>query len=314
MLINGVDYGRIWLASGVDGFDGESYWFHRPYSLIPGFTKEGFTFVSKTLTSYNTSGNMPLLSDWTPKEYFPRCIWWNFNKGIGLNAVGLSNFGIRQAIEDSFWVGRTEPFMISWMPVTADPINEAKELVARLKQYLQNRITAPVVLQVNFTCPSTGQDLKKLIGKVVTVLRILEELGIPLLLKLNVTTEPEDVADIASKVHLDGLVMSNTIPFGSPEVDIDWDDVVGKISPLTRRGVPQPGGLSGSWLFHLVSDWVWRAKGVVNVPINFCGGVDSPERVDQALRMPGVHSVSVATGFAMRPWRLKRMVQVANSR
>ena len=42
-----ADFGPVWGASGVQGFFGEGYWFHR---WVPGLSFDGCTFVAKTTT------------------------------------------------------------------------------------------------------------------------------------------------------------------------------------------------------------------------------------------------------------------------
>jgi len=312
MNINNVDFGRLWAASGTLGVFGEAYPFHHLYRLaVPGFETEKMTFVAKTVTTLANVGNMPLRKDWQPSEWFPKCIWWSWRHGVALNAVGLSNFGFKAALSEGLWQKRTAPFMLSWMPLGNDHENNARTLVSILKPRLME-FTAPVALQVNLSCPNTGENLAELTKGAVAVLKILEELGIPLVPKFNVLTTPEMVADIASKASVDGIVISNTIPFGTRGFGIKWRRVTGMPSPLTGRGIEQPGGLSGTILFPIVRQWVLNAhKPLSGLPVNFCGGVDSPARVHEALSLPNVQSVSVGTAVMLRPWRMRAMAKAA---
>lgn len=311
MRIEHTDFGPIWAASGTLGFFGEGYWYHRAYRLIPGFSTKGLSFVAKTVTNEALAGNMPLHHNWTPKEYFPKSIWFDVASGNGLNAIGLSNHGIITALETGLWQKMREPLMLSWMPRAGfDAVEETKLFVQKLGTHLQ-QFSAPVALQVNLSCPNTEEDLSALTKEAVAILTILEHLGIPLIPKFNVTTSPEAVADIASKARVDGIVMSNTIPFETRELGIHWKEF-GSQSPLKRRGLKQDGGLSGSTLFPIVKRWVLKAeKPLAGLSINFCGGVDSAKRVKEALSLPNVQSVSVATAMMVRPWRMHSIIASA---
>ncbi|MAG29075.1 hypothetical protein CL632_02945 [bacterium] len=63
-------------------------------------------------------GNM-LLDDKTlrPIKFFPDCVWYDFSRGITLNAVGLSGHGAHNLIVRDLWQQREEPFFISFMSV-----------------------------------------------------------------------------------------------------------------------------------------------------------------------------------------------------
>src|SRR3989344_6580999 len=95
-----INFGRVWGASGVQGFFGEGYPYHRlPFG--PRFS--GLTFVAKTAT-------------WWPRS-FPRKVHVGLQglwHGYALNSVRLSNPGIRVLFEDGRWQDRKEPFFISF--------------------------------------------------------------------------------------------------------------------------------------------------------------------------------------------------------
>ena len=87
MILQGIDFGPVWCASGARGWFGEGYWFHK---LIPGLDFSNSTFVSKTTTLNARKGNMLLNERGEAKERFPKCVVVNLRKGIVLNSVGLS--------------------------------------------------------------------------------------------------------------------------------------------------------------------------------------------------------------------------------
>ena len=138
MDIKGFKFGSVWGASGVQGFFGEGYWFHRigrPF----GLDFKGATFVAKTTTLNPRKGYMPLKNDFTPKEFFPKCIVVKSLKGVALNSVGLSGPGALALFRSGLWQRRTEPFFISFMSVAGDAksrIDELRQFVAIFKNYL----------------------------------------------------------------------------------------------------------------------------------------------------------------------------------
>ena len=52
--LRGIEFGNVLAASGVQGFFGEDYWFHK--LTRPNFS--GVTFVSKTATVSPRPGNL----------------------------------------------------------------------------------------------------------------------------------------------------------------------------------------------------------------------------------------------------------------
>lgn len=305
--LRGVDFGPVWTASGTQGFFGEGYWFH---NLSPWFDElQKTTFVAKTVTFGANKGNMALdKTTWRPLSLFPNCIRINPFKGIAINAVGLSNFGIKDALTTLAWQKRTKHFMLSFMPIAktkADRLQETRRYVTVLK-YALPTFTTSIALQVNLSCPNTGEDLKELEAEAVEILSILDELQIPLVPKFNVLTTPETVMRIAHETRIDCVCVSNTLPYGKLEQDIAWEKMFGKVSPLKDQG---GGGLSGAPLFPLVQDWLQRARRIgLTIPINAGGGIMHAWQVDE-LFMAGASSVSIGTVALLRPWRIADIVR-----
>ncbi len=303
MYLRGINYGPIWAASGALGFFGEGYWYHR---FIPSL--DGLTFVGKTVTLDPNEGNMPLSRDtWQPKMPFPRCIRFDPFKGIALNAVGLSNFGIAEALRTDKWQERQEPFFISFMPLSKTKegrLIETRQYVSYLKGALP-WFRGKVALQVNLSCPNTGENLKELENEAIEILKILTELGIPLVPKFNVLTSPSTVKRIAREVAIDAVCVSNTLPYGTLPQEVDWHKLFGDASPLAHLG---GGGLSGKILFPLVLNWVKRARADgLELPINAGGGIMSKGQ-PTLLFAAGAQSVSIGTVIMLRPYRVPALI------
>ena len=94
MKLRGIEFGSVLGASGVQGFFGEGYWFHQPWADL-GLDFRGMTFTAKTVTLSGRRGNMPIRADFKPQAWFPDCVKAKPLVGLMLNAVGLSNHGLR---------------------------------------------------------------------------------------------------------------------------------------------------------------------------------------------------------------------------
>lgn len=311
MKLRQVDFGLAWGASGVQGFFGEGYWFHTPLWLF-GLRFNDMTFVAKTTTLNARQGNMPLTANFTPQEWFPKCIIRKPRHSVVLNDVGLSGPGASALFETRNWQKRKQPHFVSFMPIaqTADErIDEFEQFVSLFSQHL-SAFQAPVGLQINCSCPNTGLHQNQLIDEVNAYLDIASRLMIPLMPKFNVTVPPEVVADIAAHSACDGICTTNTIPWGELPKLIDWKKLFGsEKSPLAYLG-GKGGGLSGKLLLPLVIDWIKRARKTrLRKPINGGGGILSCDDAISVLRA-GAHSFFIGSMPMLRPLRVNGVSQI----
>ncbi|MBI2013743.1 MAG: hypothetical protein HYS87_02880 [Candidatus Colwellbacteria bacterium] len=312
MLLKGIDFGPICGASGVQGFFGEGYWYHRVLKPV-GLDFRGMTFVAKTTTLNPRKGNMPLRRNFTPCEILPESIVVRPLKGIALNAVGLSGPGAKALFEQQLWQRRKEPFFISFMSVAENPTLRIEELAAFVElfhKYLPH-FKAPVGLQINYSCPNVGLHMEELVHEVKSGLDIAFSLKIPVVPKFNLMLPAETAADIAEHRACDALCISNTIPWGQFPDRIDWNTLFpGGKSPLERFG---GGGLSGKPLLPLLLEWLIAAReSGLKKQINAGGGILSlrdAERVFQA----GADSVFLGSIAFLRPWRIRKIISGINS-
>lgn len=326
MRLRGTNYGNILGASGIQGFFGEGYRFHKRLRLLglaPDFT--GMTFVAKTTTLFKQAGNMPLNEYLEPTEFKPKCIYVNLFKSNALNAVGLSGPGAEPLLDLlgpsprgmtlPKWQFRTEPFMISFMPTgktVEDRLEEMRQFVKVLKKYLP-QFKAKIALQINISCPNVGLDPLKLSVEVERLLDMAAELGIPLIPKFNALVPPELVVKLSYHESYDATCVSNTIPFGKLEELIPWKYEFPRGSPLEKFG---GGGLSGKHLLPIVGQWISKAyeSGMIK-PMNVGGGILNTRNInyliEQGLR-PGIDSVFIGSIAMFRPWRVQRIIQYAN--
>ncbi len=309
MILRGIQFGNVLGASGVQGFFGEGYWFHplwRPF----GLNFDGMTFVSKTVTLLAKEGNMPLTEQYTPRELVPKCIKVHPLSGIVLNAVGLSNPGLGEALNTKKWQSLKKPFWISIMPIQStkegrlEEIRLFKEEFIKCKEYF----SAPFGLQVNISCPNVGIKPMNDAGEAIAFLDMLTVLKVPIMLKYSIASASRDMV-LALNDHpgLDAICVSNSIPFG-------WQGI-GKhvwkknVSPLASLG---GGGLSGKALRPLVCRWISRIRDAgFTKPINGGGGILCTNDV-RHYNSAGASSIFLGSVATLRPWRVAKIIKLAN--
>ncbi len=315
MLVRGIDFGHVLNSSGARGFFGEGYWFHR---LFPGLDYSGSAFVAKTTTLEARVGNMPLRGDnYSPREYSPKCIVVKPFKGVVLNSVGLSGPGIRPLL-DRWSTYRGFPdtdrrgHMISVMSVLPDAVDRAVEMREIAAAIRGSSLPGNVGVQLNVSCPNVGLDPSVLVRDAGGQLEELRGLGRPLFLKVNVLFPVDSVLELASLPFLDGVIVSNTVPWGKLPDRIDWRGLFGRDdSPLSHIG---GGGLSGKPLLPLVEEWVRSArKAGLHRWLKIVGG-GGVLSVRDAMRLveAGVDAVELGSVSILRPWRVSSIIRYVN--
>ena len=311
MKLRGIDFGNVLGASGVQGFFGEGYWFHKVWKPC-GLDFAGVTFVAKTATLLLREGNMPLTRHYTPRSLFPVCIKVKPLRGVVLNSVGLSNPGLATLLATGEWQKRTKPFWLSVMSLADTPPKRLEEfrLIVGMLGLFKESFFAPFGLQINLSCPNTGHNPRELIGESAKVLEIAGTLGVPVMPKYSIASAPvEAVRELNDHPNCDAICVSNTLPFGWQ--GIDWQSVWGSAtSPLAQLG---GGGLSGKILRPLVCEWIARLRDAgFTKPINGGGGILCPKDVDY-YHNAGASSVFLGSVAVLRPWRVEAIVNHANS-
>ena len=312
MKLRGINFGPVWDASGTQGFFGEGYPYHKVFRCI-GLDFTGSTFVAKTMTLEPRKGNMRLRSDGTFPwwEGKPKCIVVRPLQGVVLNAVGLSNPGAEALFRQKKWQKRWKPFFLSFMAVKEkkeERLRELREFVYVFRRYMPE-FSAPVGLQLNYSCPNVGLHVDELIEEVYEGLSIAGKLNIPLVPKFNALLPVSAAVKIAKHPSCDALCVSNTIPWGKLPERIDWQGIFGTAaSPLAEFG---GGGLSGAPLLPIVIQWVKDAcASSVEKPINAGGGILRSHDID-ALFSAGSSSVSIGSIAMLRPWRVQKTIRHA---
>jgi dihydroorotate dehydrogenase len=311
LVIKGRSYGIIFCAVGARGFFKEGYPFHTAQKLR-GMNWEGTSFVSKTKTAKAVIGNMPLKNDGTtPQELIPQCIWAEGKSIMGitipnkdghmLNCVGLSNFGLEYYLKQGIYQTWEENFMISIMANEKEnKVGQIQFMCKIIETYLGNKQN--FCIQINFDCPNTGNDAagEQSIIDQLEIARISLPEHIGIVANFNALRSTELLVKIESMV--DAYWIGNTIPFGQANDVINLDNIIpsmqisGKYqSPLSLRGMPAPGGLSGPECLPLTLNKIEEMrKSGIKKPI--CGGnsVRKPEDI-QKLKDHGANAAFIGT-------------------
>lgn len=319
--LRGIDFGRIWQMSGATNFFEEGWPYHKILGPI-GLSFKGSTFVAKTTTLLPRPGNMPLKPNSTsPKELIPKCIYVNPLKGIVLNAVGLSGPGVEWLLDLQKWQKRTSPFFISFMSVEDTAEKRFAEfqkfldvLQIELRHPCNHNLRNNLGLQLNFSCPNTDCDPAELIGEIIRFLDAARILGIPIVPKLGPGISVEAAREIARHDACDALCVFNTVPWGKLPEYFDWKELFGSdVSPLIKRGLKQPGGLSGRPLLQYTYDWLRGARHVgITKPINAGGGILCKDDA-KYLFEGGASSVSIGSIAMLAPHRVQSVIKYVNS-
>jgi len=307
MILNGVDFGRVWCSSGALGFFGDGYWYHRAF---PGLDYSGCTFVSKTTTLRARPGNMRMKADGvTPAELVPSCVKVKWVKGTVLNSVGLSGPGAKALLDAGRWQERTSPFVISFMSVAPDPTARFDELAAfvellrpRLKEF-----RGPVALEINYSCPNVGVKHVHVTNEAYDGLRVARFMGVPVIANLSPDVPVTSGVEISSFGY-DALSVANTVKFGLLPDQIDWEGLWGMESPLAHLG---GGGVSGAPLLPLVLEWGRSASEMgLRCPLILGGGILSAADAE-AVVGAGAEAVKLGVIGMLRPWRVRATVRRA---
>ncbi|MFA5024455.1 MAG: hypothetical protein WC523_05900 [Patescibacteria group bacterium] len=314
MKLRGIEFRNAFAASGTLNFFGNGWWYHFWYKLLfPGFKKLlTCTFVAKTTTFDPRPGNMPLKPNLQPKKLLPDCIKVYPFKGIALNAVGLSGPGAIALFATNIWQNRTEPFFISFMAVgktKKDRLEETKKFVVLFQKELP-KFQAPVGIQVNMSCPNTGHRTDDLAPETFETLQLFAALGIPVDLKVNTLFDIALLKEIEESGLCDIITVSNTVPYGTYNNDINWRRLLGRsTSPLEKYG---GGGLSGKVIFPIVIQRIRRMRREgIKMPIKGSGGIMSRREVE-LMWAAGVNAIEFATVSMIRPWQIKKIVDRAD--
>ena len=318
LKIGGVKFPyHVFCAPGARGMFKKAYWYYAIWRFF-GLSWWHTNFAAKTTTLDPRRGNMPLKKDGdTPREKFPRCILitlWGILTGHLANALALSGPGAKFLLMRRVWQNLNEPFVLSFMAV-------AKTRDERMAEYcgfcdlLKTHIGSffsPFALQLNFGCPNAELPLLELREEIKDTLRIMSELGIPLILNFNPLVPAELLKELEDTGLCDAFWIANTIPYDHDGLGMR---IFGsEISPLLKRGLPvhSAGGISGPACLKYTIDVVRRARELgVTLPIIAGNGVQTPIGVWR-LWKAGANAIAIGIIALLRPFMMIPVILTAN--
>lgn len=206
------------------------------------------------------------------------------NETYFLNAVGLSNPGIEEGIEEStkFKANCTAPLLGSIFAGTADEFTELATLMGQ----------APIdALELNLSCPNVGREFGEPFAYSASAIETITKkvkavTKVPLIIKLSPNAWNIAVlAQAAEAAGADAITAVNTIS----GLNID----VTARRPILHN---KHGGISGPALFPIALKCVYDIYEAVKIPIIGTGGVTTGE---DAIKMIMAGATLVGVGSAV---------------
>ena len=279
-LKNGHNF-NIATAAGALAY-GNGWWWER-YALIPlGIINPNlFTIITKSLTLYETKGNLKMWCPWRCVRLLP--------DGSAINAVGMTNIGFNKFYQDNkkYHIEKTkQPIILSLTPYSVqDAITMA---------FWADSLDI-VGIELNLSCPNIDANEHR--SKLDIIISMITRSRHPIGIKVEphypsyLDKQPEIID------YLSWITIGNTIK---------WSNLYpGEPSPLAKYGLE--GGVSGNQLRPLtilaMKEWLSVHP---NSKVMYCGGINSIETAVQAFEY-GAKAVQLGTVFLNRPWRTSRI-------
>jgi dihydroorotate dehydrogenase (NAD+) catalytic subunit len=205
-------------------------------------------------------------------------------KNYMMNAVGLSNPGIDDSIEElkEMIKQSKSPIIISIFAGTIEEFGMVAKKVSTIN---------PQFIEVNISCPNVKDDFGKPFAaepeSAAAVTRIVKEnvKGIPIIIKLSPTaSNVGQIAKACEKAGANAINMGNT---GGPGMAID----IRTARPILTN---KTGGLSGPGLKPLAVRCVYDVYKNVKIPIIGTGGVTCGEDAIEMI-MAGASAIGIGT-------------------
>ncbi|MEA3399245.1 MAG: hypothetical protein U9R00_01890 [Patescibacteria group bacterium] len=302
-------------SSGLLGFSGEGWWFHKLIIFLT-LNFPWVTFQTKTVTANKREGNLK------EGEKNPKCVSinpWPF-KAYAVNNISLTNKGIKAYIDD--WRKLKGEVHLSIMTIEKDKkqrMADLRKLVYFLQKYLKDNKADKVILHYNVFCPNTGENVAKYFSILKEeIIFLKKKLEIDLFLKVG-WDFPVDIAKDLEE-FVDGFDAINTIPFNkiAPYKQKRYfkkGENVNYISPLDKHQdsfkIKGRGGVSGRPLRYFALRWIRDARkaGITKYIIGG-GGILRPIHVFK-FKVAGANAISPGSIVFLRPHHLIPVILTA---
>ncbi len=209
-----------------------------------------------------------------------------------LNAVGYSNPGIDEGLEEFSGWKRKEHLIIS---ITAKSVEEYGILADKIAEKLKNGELKCGAIEAVLSCPHTpefglmaGQQTPEIAGRIAKLLK--SKLSTPLIMKISPGVPGEvEVARAIETAGADAIDVGNTI---GPGMKIDIE----RKARVLGFGM---GGLSGPAMKPIAIRCVYDIYKAVKIPIIGCGGITYGEDAIEYM-MAGASAVAIGTATYYR--------------
>ena len=266
-------------ASGALGYDGEGWWYERPFRWLGLIDPYAFTIITKTLTYLPRKGQY---KTWKP--------WQSVRAGLGyvVNAVGLTNPGYQYWINNDYKHVKEKQYkvIVSLMP---DTVQEAHDMAKDMDD------VDVAGIELNVSCPNVKHE-----SKLERICEIVEEFykntDHPLILKLGMDQPYLDICmELSNRVQAFDLI--NSVPW---KMVYPYD-----LSPFKHLG---NGGVSGPDIKVFSTVALLKVKKwLPNVQVINGGGITTYREAALRFRL-GANAVSFGTVFMKTPWRPNAIV------
>ena len=273
----------VMIASGTFGYDG----YGRGITEDMDLSQLG-AVVPKTFTRLPREGNPE--PQWFPKSYREG---WDAGDILLLNAIGLTNPGIEEAMRDvtPAWDRWNATCILSF---ASDSVAQFGEMAA-----MANQGAGYKGIELNLSCPNVADGSlfghsAALTAQAVAAVRANTDLPVLAKLAPNVPNITE-IARAAVDAGADALTICNTVP--AMRIDTQSrQPVLGNIT----------GGLSGQGLRPISLALVYQVSNELDVPIIGVGGIFSGEHAAEYI-LAGASAVQIGSANLIglsAPWRI----------
>jgi dihydroorotate dehydrogenase len=259
--------------------------------LIKTAKDTGTPIFTKSATFGKHIGNVINWKPWTIWQYIRRIE----NQGM-VNAYGLTNPGTAvcaKEISQSRLFGFNvipnyyPQFKLKGLVRTAQAIDENLRAIDIYNQHLDGALE---IIEENFSCPNSSDDIRKNVPQVISCLEAIQSNfpNLCVIAKMSYVQPNELFQEISQRKLADCLHNFNTI---------DYMLVFGKPSPLINGA----GGASGNPIRELCFKRNNEIAKLVNLPIIMGGGISAKLSELQRYFDIGAKCLSICTAAAYQP-------------
>ncbi len=275
-------------ASGALAFDGCGWPWEWPFRWLGLLDPTQLTVVARTVTMEPKVGNLSWYHPWTCVRPF---------LGGAVNAVGLTNPGIRAWIKDDYPTAKAKGYKVaaSIRPTTPAEAFVMSKLLDKLEL---------AYIEINLSCPNVSQlevvDLRE--HPVVRILDAFKSSRHSIVIKMS----HEQVMD----KYLLKAVIDHVIPEAIHAINtVPWNKIYPDQTSPVEYWTGKPGGVSGQPIKEHALKAIRTIKAASEIPvIGGGGGIWTYEDVKD-FEKAGADAFSIGALFMHHPTRPNRIIE-----